>query len=286
MSEIHVDLSRDLCAARVSPLANHRCTMADVLRLMQVPNFDLEAAERVPATMRRLSPGDTLFHEGTHAETLYFVRGGTFKLTCTAEDGYEQVLGFADVRELLGQDALGVGEYPSTAVALDECSVYGVPMRDVLSLSQQLPAFNAVLHRAASLGLRRRAQLVDVLAAVSAEVRLARFLVQWSRRMGGMGLSTTRFHLRMCRRDIASYLGVAHATVSRSFGALADWGLLSVSNRDVEILGLAGLERLARSTRRNGEDAAEAPRLRGMTALGASVASPRLGPGAGKLHAA
>jgi len=81
-------------------------------------------------------------------------------------------------------------------------------------------------------------------------VRLARFLLQLSRRMAECGQSPRRFHLRMSRRDIASYLGVAHETVSRSFGALSRWGWLRVDNREVEILDLPGLKQFAQNTRR------------------------------------
>lgn len=62
------------------------------------------------------------------------------------------------------------------------------------------------------------------MSAVAAEVRLASFLVQVSQHMAQRGQSPRRLLLRMNRRDIASYLGVAHATASRSFGALAEAG--------------------------------------------------------------
>jgi CRP/FNR family transcriptional regulator len=87
------------------------------------------------------------------------------------------------------------------------------------------------------------------MAAVAAEVRLARFLVQLSARMGACGQSPRRLLLRMSRRDIASHLGVAHETVSRSFGTLADWGYVSVNYREVEICDLDALKTFARSTR-------------------------------------
>ena len=109
-----------------------------------------------------------------------------------------------------------------------------------------------LVHRAVSSALTRRGELADVMAAVAAEVRLARFLLQLSRRMAECGQSPRRFHLRMSRRDIASYLGVAHETVSRSFGALARWGWLRVDNREVEILDLPGLKQFALNTRRAG----------------------------------
>jgi CRP/FNR family transcriptional regulator, anaerobic regulatory protein len=88
-----------------------------------------------------------------------------------------------------------------------------------------------------------------MMAAVAAETRLARFLMWMSGCMAERGQSPRRLYLRMSRRDIASLLGVAHETVSRSFTALAEWGYLRVVNREVEILDAAGLRNCTRNTR-------------------------------------
>ena len=58
----------------------------------------------------------------------------------------------------------------------------------------------------------------------------------------------------MSRRDIASYMGVAHETVSRSFGTLMRWGLVRVDNREVELLEMPALRLLALNTRRPGDE--------------------------------
>ena len=88
-----------------------------------------------------------------------------------------------------------------------------------------------------------------MMAAVAADVRLARFLLWTSARMAEGGQSATRLLLRMGRREIASFLGVAHATVSRSFTALAEGGYIRVVNREVEILDPPRLKVRACSTR-------------------------------------
>ena len=226
-------------------------SMLDVLALIDAHVDDPAAAASYPASMRRLHTGETLYHEGSAATSIYFVRAGTFKTFATAEDGYEQVLGFALRAELLGFDAICMDHHPTAAVALEESSVYGILVRDLFGLGMRIPALDRQLHRATSIALAHSLELADVMAAVSAEVRLARFLVQWSRRMAAFGQSPRRFHLRMSRRDIASYLGVAHETVSRSFSALQSWDLLHVTNRDVEIVDLAALTKFARSTRKS-----------------------------------
>ncbi len=229
---------------------DERSGMDELLRLMGANLSELRRVEAMPVLVRRLHAGDTLFHEGAAAEAMYFVRAGTFKIFRTAEDGYEQVLGFAGRAEVMGFDAISAGMHPTAAMALEDSSVFTVVLRDFFSLGQRIPALDMLVHRAASSALANRAELADVMAAVAAEVRLARFLLQLSRRMAACGQSPRRFHLRMNRRDIASYMGVAHETVSRSFSALVRWGLVQVENREVEVLDMPGLKAFALNTRR------------------------------------
>ena len=229
--------------------AVERHSLADLLRLMGIEASAAPDAEAYPLTMRQLHAGAPLFHEGTAAEAIYFVSVGMFKSFSTAEDGYEQVLGFSARGEVLGLDAICGSHHPTGAVALEDARVFVVPVRDVFSLGNRVPGLDRVLHVAASRQLAQRGDIADVMAAVAAEVRLARFLVQLSARMGACGQSTRRLLLRMSRRDIASHLGVAHETVSRSFGALADWGYLRVNYREVEICDLDALKAFARCTR-------------------------------------
>lgn len=237
-------------ACRTPLHALEQTSMAELLRLIGADDDDERGAAEVPVLLRRIKEGEALFHEGADADSFYFVRGGTFKIYCTAEDGYEQVLGFVGHAEVLGFDALYAGCYPMAAVALEHSSVFALPLREFFALAQRVPALDRAVHRAASNALYLRGELGDVMAAVAAEVRLARFLMHLSARMAAAGQSPRRFHLRMSRRDIASYLGVAHETVSRSFGALADWGLVEVDNREVEILAMDSLRALSCSTRR------------------------------------
>jgi CRP/FNR family transcriptional regulator len=84
-------------------------------------------------------------------------------------------------------------------------------------------------------------------AVVPAEVRLARILLHWSHRMAISGQSVRQLKLAMSRRDIARLLGVAHETVSRSFGSLAASGCVAVTGRTVDILDAAALQAAARS---------------------------------------
>lgn len=224
-------------------------SMSDLLRLMGVEPREAPATDAYRLTLRQVHAGTALFHEGNAADTIYFVSVGLFKTFTTAEDGYEQVLGFAGRSEVLGFDAICSGVHPTGAVALEDARVYALPLRDVFALGNRVAALDRVLHVAASRQLAQVAEIAEVMAAVAAEVRLARFLVQLSCRMEACGQSPRRFLLRMSRRDIASHLGVAHETVSRSFGTLSDWGYVHVNYREVEIRDLEALKAFSRSTR-------------------------------------
>ena len=228
---------------------SERTSLSDVLRLMNAAHAITAESDSYPVASKQVRAGSALFHEGAPADAIYFVNTGSFKSYRTAEDGYEQVLGFTCCGELLGFDALCVGRHPTGVTALEDSLVFVLRSHDVFTLGQRAPAVDRLLHLAVSRELKRQSEIADLMAAVSAEVRVARFLVHYSERMKASGQSSQRLLLRMCRRDIASHLGVAHETVSRSFSALVDLGFLRVNNRAVDILDVERLRLLSTSTR-------------------------------------
>lgn len=229
--------------------------LRELLQLMGVAPDEASRHGELPLPVRRVRTRDTLYHEGAPVDALYFVRGGAFKVFHTDEEGYQHVVSFVGRGDVLGLDAFGEDHHPSAATALEESSVFVVLRREIQTLCQNVPALSRAMHLAAGRALRHGEELTDVMAAVAAEVRLARFLLQLSRRMQASGQSPRRFYLRMCRRDLASNLGVAAETISRSFAVLASWGLVNVNDREVEILDMEGLRAAARSTRRQMDDA-------------------------------
>lgn len=240
-------------------------SLDDLLRLLGMNPMETPdargAADHIPVELRRVKAGRSLVNMGTPASAFYFVRSGTFKVSRNDEDGYEQVMAFAGRGEILAYDALCLSTHPTAAVALEDSTVFVVRKADLSLINREVPMFEWELHRLASQALARTNDLVDVMAAVSSEVRLARFLLNLSRQLAANGQSPRRFVLRMSRRDIGSMLGVAHETVSRAFSALAMARLLLVNDRDVEILDMDGLRSYARSTRR-GQDELAAARSR------------------------
>ena len=84
----------------------------------------------------------------------------------------------------------------------------------------------------------REQNLVLVLGSMSAEERLAVFLLNLSQRYRERGYSPSEFMLRMTRVEITSYLSLKFETVSRQLSRFQAAGLIRVQGRVVQLLAL------------------------------------------------
>ena len=109
-------------------------------------------------------------------------------------------------------------------------------------LAARLPGVQKQLFRLLSRDIGRVALLAGDWPA---DQRMAAFLIGLSRRLSERGFSPSRFQLTMARTDIANYLRLAPATVSRVLRRLEDDGLLRIERRDVEVLDMPALGALA-----------------------------------------
>lgn len=236
-----------------------RCSGSDLLRWAGMASSAGQLTDPVQFATRRVRAGASLVHQGAALDSLYFVTSGTLKVFHMDLDGYEQIQAFLLRGDVLGLDGAYEGVHKSGAVALEDSTVAILPLHEWVRLGHAIPAFEQLMLQATARELVRRSATLEVLAAVGAEVRVARFLLQMSQRQAQLGYSPRRLVLRMRRRDIASYLGVAHETVSRSLSALADWGYIKVMHREIDLLDEPGLDAFQQSTRCPG--AVRAPRV-------------------------
>ena len=232
-----------------SATATARCTASDLLRWSGLRELKTELTDRMPFGMRRVRCDHALVHEGNPFETLYFVCAGSFKSVRVDAEGYEQVQGFALHGDMLGLDGISQGRHVSGAVALEDASVAVLPYAELAHNARRLPAIERLLQRALGAELQRRSETQYLMAPASSEVRVVRFLLHYARRQNALGYSDRRIRLRMTRRDIASYLGVAHETVSRALTALSAIGSIRVNYRDIELVDPAVLRDIQRITR-------------------------------------
>lgn len=192
-------------------------------------------ARMPPFGRRRLRRGQALFRTGDPFAFCWCVRSGTMKSSLPLADGREQVMGFHFPGELLGADAIASDRHPTTAVALEDCTLCAIPI--YLSMDvPEAPALGSTIWAAIAMAALREREMTALLACSGAEQRVAAFLIDVAARLSERGWSPHEFHLRMSRAEIGSLLGVNLETVSRAFTALAQQGLIEVNRKHVRIL--------------------------------------------------
>lgn len=202
---------------------------------------DVERLDSMMFSRRRVKAGSNLYREGDRFQYIYAVRSGTFKTSLELADGREQVSGFYLGGELMGLDGVAHGKHASSATALDDADVCAIPYTHLSELSAAYPGMQNIVSRLMSREIVREHSLMMLLGSMNAEERLAAFLLNLSQRLKARGYSPIEFHLRMSRAEIGSYLGMKLETVSRTFSAFQQQGLLEVDKRHICIADLAGL---------------------------------------------
>jgi CRP/FNR family transcriptional regulator, anaerobic regulatory protein len=219
------------------------CHLRDLCLPCGLTGSETESLDRLMIGRRKVAAGQTLYRPGDKFQFIYAVRSGTFKSTLTVAGGGEQVSGFHMAGELMGLDGLAHGVHASSATALEDTEVCAIQYSHLGELAAQGGNIQMVLARLMSREIVREHSLMVLLGSMNAEERLAAFLLNLSQRMKARGYSPHEFHLRMSRAEIGSYLGMKLETVSRTFSAFQQQGLLAVDKKHVRITDVEGLTR-------------------------------------------
>ena len=232
-------------ALPVTPLKTQcsACHLQDLCLPCGMSGTEIERLDSLMFARRRVAEGQTLYREGDRFQFIYAVRSGTFKSCLTLADGREQVSGFQMAGELMGLDGLAQGTHASSSIALEDAEICAIPYANLNELAAQSPKMQHVVSRLMSREIVREHGLMMLLGSMNAEERLAAFLLNLSQRLKARGYSPVEFHLRMSRAEIGSYLGLKLETVSRTFSAFQQQGLMEVDKRHIRILDLNGLNR-------------------------------------------
>lgn len=222
------------------------CSLRELCLPIGLGPSEMERLEQLVGRRRKLRRGDYLYRTNEPFHALYAIRLGFFKVFEVSADGREQITGFYMPGELLGMDAISSERHSCDAVALEDSELCEIPFNALERLSREIPFLQRQFHRIMSREIMREHGLMMLLGNMSAEERLATFLLNLSQRFRERGYSERRFHLRMSRNDIGLYLGLKLETVSRMLSRLRNDGIITLSNRYLEITDLAALRRLSR----------------------------------------
>jgi CRP/FNR family transcriptional regulator len=220
--------------------------LKELCDLLRIPSATSVADEEFLFQHVQFKTGQRIHTIGQPFDTLYIVHSGFLKTVLIDEFGNEQVLSFPMKGDLFGVDGIHTRRYASEAVALSNCDLILLPFKKFTALGRAHIELEHAMYSVMSRELVREQAMVSMLGALSAEARVARFLVSLSERFAEMGYSSKLFNLRMTRHEIGSYLGLTLETVSRTLSAFNEIGLITVDQRSIGIKDVDALKTLRR----------------------------------------
>jgi len=180
--------------------------------------------------LRKVAANETLWCEGEERSHVFIVRSGAVCFSRMLTDGRRIVLGFA-----YPGDIIGIGSdthcYDAQTVQVTRLEAISAASfkRSVIDDPGLAKQATAAMEQALDAAYRH----VAVISKLSANERLASFLVALSERNEGHGLSPLSIVLPMRRVDIADYLGLTVETVSRTFTILRNEGLIAMNQANI-----------------------------------------------------
>jgi CRP/FNR family transcriptional regulator len=208
-------------------------------------NADL--SDLAAITVRRaFRKGETLFSEGDEATGFYLLISGSIKLCRMSPDVREKVLHFVKPHETFAEAAfLGEGNYPAEARALEAGEVLYLPRHGFMDLLRNNSNFALNLVVSLSLKLRQFVRQIDELSFADVTSRLASFLVRRAAESSTTFGGITYIDLGIKKGELASRLGTASETISRTFKKLKEEGIIEVQGNRVVVHQMDKLEKLS-----------------------------------------
>ncbi|KVT41261.1 fumarate/nitrate reduction transcriptional regulator Fnr [Burkholderia ubonensis] len=224
-----------------------RCSSCALRTVCMPKNLTPEEFARLDAmicTTRHVKRGDTLYRAGDVFNSIYAVRTGSFKTVVIHRDGDEQVTGFQIVGETLGLDGVHAGHHNGDAIALEDSTVCIIPFGQLEQLCREIRTMQHHVYQMMSGEIVRESALMLLLGTMTAEQRVAAFLLNLSTRFKARGYSSAEFILRMTRDEIGGYLGMKLETVSRMISKFQRKGMVAAHGKQIRIVDPDELARI------------------------------------------
>lgn len=222
-----------------------QCSSCALRHLCMASNLDEPDVARLTDVVRNwrvVRQGQALYRAGDPFQSIYALRSGSFKTVVQHQNGKEYVSGFLLPGETLGLDGICTESHTCDAIALEDSTVCVIPFQLLEALCREIQSLQQHVHRMMSAEIVREAGQMMLLGNLTAEQRVASFLLNVSDRLRRRGYSPRDFTLRMTREDIGSHLGITLETVSRTLSRFQQEGIIRVNGKRITLLDREALD--------------------------------------------
>lgn len=218
------------------------CMLRHICMASNLDETDVVRLNSVVSNWKMVRQGQALYRAGDPFQSIYALRSGSIKTVLSHPSGREYVSGFFLPGETLGLDGISTEVHTCDAIALEDSAVCVIPFHLLEALCREVKSLQQQVHKMMSAEIVRETGQMMLLGNLTAEQRVAAFLLNISRRLQRRGYSPTCFTLRMTREDIGSYLGMTLETASRTLSRFQQEGLIRVQGKQIELLNLEALD--------------------------------------------
>ena len=195
------------------------------------------------ARLRRVRRKELVFVEGDTADRFYFVVDGRVKIVKRGRLGKEQILNMIPPGESFAEAAMFAGgKFPASAEAVTDAELIYFPRTDFTAILRKNPELSMRMLASLSRFCRHFLDLLEDLSLKSAPARVAGYFL--SRFHNKMLKPGEAFDLGISKGELASQLGIANETLSRTLRKFKDDGLIAIKRREVKVLDPDGLREL------------------------------------------
>lgn len=240
-------LSELKSAAGRTPHTIHcqNCSISQLCLPFALNEHELTQLDNIIERKKPIQKSQILFKSGDELQALYAIRSGTIKSYTISENGEEQITAFHLPGDLIGFDAIMNMQHVGFAQALETAMICEIPFDILDDLAGKMPKIRHQIMRLMSNEIKSDQEMILLLSKMSAEEKLAAFLLNLSRRFSARGFSAREFRLTMTRGDIGNYLGLTIETISRLLGKFQKSGMISVQGKYITIHQMDTLSELA-----------------------------------------
>jgi len=217
------------------------CGMRKICMPAISPPEMLTKLDEIISLRKKIKAGTALYHPGDNFQAIYAVKTGFFKAEEVHEDGRMQITGFYMMGEIFGFDGIDTNQYKSTVIALEDSEVCVIPFDQIEELTHEHIDLKHHFSKLMSREIILNHDIMMFLGSMTAEERMAAFILNLSERYHARGFSRFNFTLRMKREEIGSYLGLKFETVSRILSKFHEEGVLEVHGKSIRILDMQAL---------------------------------------------
>jgi len=187
-----------------------------------------------------------LFFEGGAAHHLFALNAGLVKMVKSLENGKDRITRILFPGDIFGLEALSQETYPLTAVVLEDSEICSVPREQFFAFLRSNPDISIDMIRLLVSEIAEARTQMTSMSFKDARMRVATFLLSLISAGEENSPNSCSLTLPLTSQEIAEILELSPETVSRTWHALRQEGLIEKRGRRLVIQDLQALEATAR----------------------------------------